>query len=119
LISSKSFGSTSGKRARSRKISTNSGKKQLERYSKIVSKGFLRVAISNIAKAINWVVFNDHEVMIRNKEGIEDKMKELFSAEKTVAMLINDGFLCSYEGVIDYLRKKWSEKWAPKVLTSK
>lgn len=87
--------------------------------SKIVGKGFLRVAISNIAKAINWVVFNNHEVMIRNKEGIEDRMKELFNAEKTVAMLINDGFLSSYEGVVKYLRKKWSEKWAPKVLTSK
>ena len=87
--------------------------------SKIVSRGFLRVAISNIAKAINWVVFNNHEAMIRNKEGVEDKMKELFSAEKTVAMLINDGFLSSYEGVVKYLRKKWSEKWAPKVLTSK
>lgn len=87
--------------------------------SKIVGKGFLRVAISNIAKAINWVVFNNHEAMIRNKEGVEDKMKELFSAEKTVAMLINDGFLSSYEGVVKYLRKKWSEKWAPKVLTSK
>ena len=46
-------------------------------------------------------------------------MKELFNAEKTVAMLINDGFLSSYEGVVKYLRKKWSEKWAPKVLTSK
>lgn len=87
--------------------------------SKIVGRGFLRVAISNIAKAINWVVFNNHEAMIRNKEGVEDKMKELFSAEKTVAMLINDGFLSSYEGVVKYLRKKWSEKWAPKVLTSK
>lgn len=87
--------------------------------SKIVGRGFLRVAISNIAKAINWVVFNNHEAMIRNKEGVEDKMKELFSAEKTVAMLINDGFLSSYEGVVRYLRKKWSEKWAPKVLTSK
>lgn len=87
--------------------------------SKIVGRGFLRVAISNIAKAINWVVFNNHEAMIRNKEGVEDKMKELFSAEKTVAMLINDSFLSSYEGVVKYLRKKWSEKWAPKVLTSK
>ena len=87
--------------------------------SKIVGKGFLRAAISNIAKAINWVVFNNHEAMIRNKEGIECKMKELFSAEKTIAMLINDGFLCSYDGVIDYLRKKWSEKWTPSELTRK
>ncbi|QUB66098.1 KilA-N domain-containing protein [Prevotella melaninogenica] len=87
--------------------------------SKIVGKGFLRVAISNIAKAINWIVFNNHEAMIRNKEGIECKMKELFSAEKTIAMLINDGFLCSYDCVIDYLRRKWSEKWTPSELTRK
>lgn len=87
--------------------------------SKIVGKSFLRAAISNIAKAINWVVFNNHEPMIRNKEGIEGKMKELFSAEKTIAILINDGFLCSYDGVIDYLRKKWSEKWTPTELTVK
>lgn len=85
--------------------------------SKITDKGFLRIAISNISKAVNWVVFNHHEKMVRNKFGEEGKMKELFSLERKLADLIDDGFITSYEQLINYLRKKWIEKWQPKELT--
>lgn len=87
--------------------------------SKIVDNGFLRIAISNISKAVNWVVFNRHEKMIRNKFGEEGKMKELFSLEHKLADLIEDGFITSYEQLISYLRKKWIERWQPKELTVK
>lgn len=39
--------------------------------------------------------------------------------ERQVAMLINDGFLHSYGQVIEYLRKKYSEKYLPSVLQTK
>ena len=31
--------------------------------------------------------------------------------ERQVAMLINDGFLKSYNNVLEYLRKKYSDKY--------
>jgi hypothetical protein len=39
--------------------------------------------------------------------------------ERQVAMLINDGFLRSYDHVIEYLRKKYVEKYLPSVLKVK
>lgn len=87
--------------------------------SKIVSKKFMHVAMCKVAKAINYVVFNDHEHEMRNKHGEESKQYELFNMERQVAMLINDGFLHSYGQVIEYLRKKYSEKYLPSVLQTK
>lgn len=86
---------------------------------KIVSKKFMPAAMCKIAKAINYVVFNEHEHEMRNKHGEESKQYELFSMERQVAMLINDGFLHSYDQVIEYLRKKYSEKYLPSVLQTK
>ena len=83
---------------------------------KIVSKKFMPVAMCKVAKAINYVVFNEHEHEMRNKHGEESKQYELFKMERQVAMLINDGFLHSYDQVIEYLRKKYSEKYLPSVL---
>ena len=36
--------------------------------------------------------------------------------ERQIAMLINDGFLKNKEQVIQYLRKKYTEKYVPKCL---
>lgn len=87
--------------------------------SKIVSKKFMHVAMCKVAKAINYVVFNEHEHEMRNKHGEESKQYELFNMERQVAMLINDVFLHSYYQVIEYLRKKYSEKYLPSVLQTK
>lgn len=73
----------------------------------------------SITRAINYVVFNRHEKMIRNKVGSESKQRELFELENVIATLINDNFLTSIDEVINYLRKKWIEKWQPKELTVK
>lgn len=83
---------------------------------KIVSKKFMPVAMCKIAQAINYVVFGQHEHEMRNKQGEESKQYELFNMERQVAMLINDGFIRSYDQVIEYLRKKYSEKHLPSVL---
>lgn len=86
---------------------------------KIVSKNFMPVAMCKVAKAINYVVFGKHEHEMRNKQGEEEKQYELFNMERQVAMLINDGFLRSYDHVIEYLRKKYVEKYLPSVLKVK
>lgn len=84
--------------------------------SKIAGKKFMPVAMCKVAQAINYVVFGKHEHEMRNKQGEESKQYELFNMERQVAMLINDGFIRSYEQVIDYLRRKYSEKYLPSVL---
>ncbi len=87
--------------------------------SKIVAKKFMPVAMCKVAQAINYVVFGKHEHEMRNKQGGENKQYELFNMERQVAMLVNDGFIRSYEQVIDYLRKKYCEKYLPSVLGNK
>lgn len=83
---------------------------------KIIAPNNMKQQMPQIAKAINWVVFNNHQKEIRNDYGEEQKQKELFEMERQVAMLINDGFLKSKEQVILYLRKKYTEKYVPKCL---
>ena len=83
--------------------------------SKIVSKEFMARAMKKIGEALNWVVFNAHEKMIRNKEGEEAKMRELFELERKLADLINDGFICDFDSAVNYLRKKYTERNYPAV----
>lgn len=84
---------------------------------KIVNKSFMPVAMSNVGKAVNYCVFNAHEPMLRNKEGEEVKMQELWQLEHKVADLINEGFITDYDGLIDYLRKTWIRKYTPKSMS--
>lgn len=72
--------------------------------SKIVPKAFMRDAMKKIAEALNWIIFNNHESMIRNK-GDEEKLRNLFQLERKVSDLIEDGFITDYSSLIAYLRK--------------
>lgn len=84
---------------------------------KIVSPTLLPVAIQNIAKALNHIVFGAHESEMRNRKGEENLMRELADLEKDVAKFIDNGFIRSYDQIMDYLRREWSKKWQPKVLS--
>jgi hypothetical protein len=84
--------------------------------SKIVDKAFLPVAIQNVAKAINYVVFNQHISGIRNTEATEETLRELSSLELKLSELINDGFIKTYDELLSYLRKQWNNKYQPKLL---
>lgn len=85
--------------------------------SKIVDKHFLAVAIPDIAKAMNYVIFNCHEPLLRNSAD-ELKLKELWELERDVAKLIDFGFVCSIEQLKIHLRKQWSVRWQPKCLSA-
>lgn len=85
----------------------------------IVNKSFMPIAMQKVGEAINWVVFNNHEKMIRNKNGEESALRELYELERKVASNINDGFIRSFESLINYLRRKYSEKYYPKVFITK
>lgn len=82
----------------------------------IVEKSFMPVAMSNISKGINYIVFGEHFTAVRNAKGTEELQRELFEMERKVSELIRDGFLRCYEDVMNYLRKKWREKYTPSIL---
>ncbi len=84
--------------------------------AKIVTNSFLQVAIQNIAKAINYVVFNKHVAGIRNTEASEEALRELSSLESKISELIDEGFIITYDQLLAYLRKQWNNKYQPKLL---
>lgn len=72
--------------------------------------------IPNIARAINIIVYGSHEKQMRNKHAEEKSMRELVKMQIKVTELIKDGFIKSYDSLLDYLRKTWTEKYQPKEL---
>lgn len=86
-------------------------KKLASAISAIVSKDFMPKAMQKVGEALNWVVFNSHEKMLRNKHGDEAKQRELWQLERKVADLIEEGFISDFDSVVNYLRKKYCEKY--------
>ncbi len=85
---------------------------------KIVPKDFMPKAMQKIGEALNWIIFNQHEKMLRNKHGSEEAQRELFQLEKKVADLINEGFINSFDSLISYLRNQWQRKNNPPVFVA-
>ena len=81
----------------------------------IVPKNEMKDKMRKVGEAVNWVIFNAHEKMLRNKEGDEHKQRELWMFEKKVATLINEGFIRNFEGLINYLRRQWQVNNNPSV----
>ena len=84
----------------------------------IVPNTFMPQAMRKVGEALNFVVFNEHEPMLRNKKGSEDSMRELFELERRLAENINDGLICNFDQAIAFLRKRYSNKYYPKVFNS-
>lgn len=82
---------------------------------KIVPNDFMPKAMRKIGEALNWIIFNGHERLLRNKHGDESKQRELWQPEKKIADLINEGFITSYDPLINYLRKLYNKKNNPAV----
>ena len=82
---------------------------------KIVPKDFMPKAMQKVGEALNWVIFNNHEKMLRNKHGDEIKQRELWQLEKKVADLINEGFITNFDNLISYLRNQYQKRNYPQV----
>ena len=63
-----------------------------------------------VAKAINYIVFNRHELAIRNT-ATQHQLKEIEDIEKKVAFVLNMGFVTSFDGLIKMLRAMYAEKY--------
>jgi hypothetical protein len=83
--------------------------------ARIVNKQFMPVAMQTISKGLNHIVYGRHERNIRNKEATESYLKTLTDLENKIAMLIDEGFLRSYEDVLKYLRLIWQKENQPKI----
>lgn len=81
----------------------------------IVPNTFMPQAMRKVGEALNYVVFNEHEPMLRNKKGSEECMRELFELERRLAENINDGLINNFEQAISFLRKRYANKYYPKV----
>ena len=82
---------------------------------KIVPKASMKKAMKKVAEALNWIVFDGHEKMMRNKQGDEEKQRELFQLEHKVSDLINEGFITRYDDLVNYLRRLYHKKNSPYV----
>lgn len=86
--------------------------------ARITPKDLLPSAIPNVARAVNHIVYGQHESAIRNKQASEFSMKSLCEFQEKIISLINEGFINSYEELMNYLRKRWQEKWQPRFLNA-
>ena len=85
---------------------------------KIVPKDFMPKAMQKVGEALNWVVFNNHEKMLRNKHGDEMKQRELWQLEKKISDLINEGFITNFDNLLNYLRNQYQKRNYPSIFTA-
>lgn len=65
---------------------------------------FNNVSFSQVAKALNWIVFDKHENGIRQKSN-QKQLKELTDIQKKLSFAIDMGYIKSYNQLIDEMRK--------------
>lgn len=96
----------------------DSYKEMASAICKIVPKGEQAKAIKEISMANNHIVYGTHEKEIRNKQAEESKIKQLDELQTDIVKLITDGFISNYDSLLNYLRRKWTQKHQPKFITA-
>lgn len=71
---------------------------------------FPDVDYRSIAKAVNYIIFNVHETMIRNK-ATQSQLKEMDLLQNSLATMVNMGFITSFEMLVNTMRRMYVEKW--------
>lgn len=84
--------------------------------AKLVKPNEIRDSMKKVSEGMNFIVFGNHEAMLRNKIGTEDKQKELSALEGRLAMLINDRFITNFDKLVTYMRNLYTQKYIPAVL---
>lgn len=98
-----------------RNLAGDSYKELGSAVSKLVPREFVANAMKKVAEALNYIVFGDHKNGIRNDFGEEQKQQELWEFQRKVTSLINEGFISTFEALIDYLRTSYRNKHIPKI----
>jgi len=66
---------------------------------------------SQVAKGLNWIIFDKHESGIRQKAS-QQELKELADLEKKLAFAIDMGYIKSYGQLINEMRKIYHQRKA-------
>ena len=80
------------------------------KMTKELHKLSYKIDYSAVARAINYIVFNRHELAIRNT-ATQHQLKEIEDIEKKVAFVLNMGFVTNFDGLIKMLRAMYAEKY--------
>lgn len=83
-----------------------------DRYNALsrAASRFKDVDYVKIAKGLNYIVFNIHESMIRNK-ATEAELKELEQTQGNLIWAIDMGYIKSFDELVDMMRKMYKKKW--------
>lgn len=65
---------------------------------------FKNVDYAMIGRTLNYVVFNEHEKMLRNK-ATQEELKEIDNIQKSLAFAINMGYIKSFDNLLEEMRK--------------
>ena len=79
-------------------------------YSIVDDKDNFKDYISNVAKGINFVVFNEHEDGRRNRASKEE-LDMVVEIERKIAYGVELGAFKTYDDVMKELRKMWTKRW--------
>ena len=71
---------------------------------------FKNVDYRIIAKGLNYIIFNVHETLIRNK-ATQLELKELDDLQRSLAFSVNMGYIKSFDDLHNTMKKLWYNKW--------
>ena len=73
---------------------------------------------TRMAKGLNWIVFNEHESMIRNR-ATQEQLKELEMLQSNLAFCIEMGTISSFSDLINMMGAIYKKKWGSGAVSSK
>lgn len=68
-----------------------------------------------MAMGLNWIVFNDHERNKRNYASNEE-LKELDYLQHTLVMMIDMGYIKTFDELLKVMRDMYKKKWRSKTM---
>ena len=63
-----------------------------------------------IAKCLNYIIFNVHETLIRNK-ATQLELKELDDLQRSLAFSVDMGYINSFDDLHNTMKRLWFNKW--------
>ena len=71
---------------------------------------FKNVDYRIIAKGLNYIIFNIHETLIRNK-ATQIELKELDDLQRSLAFSVDMGYINSFDDLHNTMKRLWLNKW--------
>jgi len=71
---------------------------------------FKDINYPQLAKGLNWIVFNIHETGIRNKAS-QSQLKELVDVQKKLAFACDMGYIKTFDELINEMRRLYNMKY--------